>query len=93
MNRLGVDVMWKAVSSCDNSYDGIFFYAVKTTRIFCRPSCKSRTPLPENVVYFPVFSMAMEKGFRPCKRCRPDLLEAPNEDSVMEVTEHIIREE
>ncbi|HET9130194.1 MAG TPA: methylated-DNA--[protein]-cysteine S-methyltransferase, partial [Terriglobia bacterium] len=55
----------------DPTYDGIFFLAVKTTRIFCRPSCPARRPLPENVVYFPNASDAVVAGYRPCKRCRP----------------------
>lgn len=93
MRGLEEGVMWEAVTSCDNSYDGVFFYAVKTTKIFCRPSCKSRTPLKENVMYFPMFSVAIEQGFRPCKRCRPDLLEVPNEEAIIQVTQQIIEQE
>lgn len=63
---------WKAVISCDRSYDGMFFYGVKTTGIFCRPSCKSKTPVHENVFFFNKVSSAIEAGFRPCKRCCPD---------------------
>ena len=63
---------WQAVVSCDRSYDGVFFYGVKTTKIFCRPSCKSRTPIRNNVDFFDNAMNAIEKGFRPCKRCRPD---------------------
>jgi AraC family transcriptional regulator of adaptative response/methylated-DNA-[protein]-cysteine methyltransferase len=55
----------------DRSYDGIFFLAVKTTGIFCRPSCPARRPLPENVVYFSNVREAVFAGFRACKRCRP----------------------
>jgi AraC family transcriptional regulator of adaptative response/methylated-DNA-[protein]-cysteine methyltransferase len=55
----------------DRSYDGIFFLAVKTTGIFCRPSCPARRPLPENVVYFSNIREAVFAGFRACKRCRP----------------------
>ncbi len=49
------------------------FYAVKSTGIFCRMSCKSRRPLPENVRYFESAEAAVDAGYRPCKRCRPDL--------------------
>jgi len=66
--------MWKAVVNCDASYDGLFFYGVKSTRIYCRPSCKSKTPKRENVVFFETKEEAEKAGFRPCKRCRPDLL-------------------
>lgn len=66
---------WTAVVQCDTRYDGQFFYGVKTTGVFCRPSCNSKTPLRENVMFFSSAQDAMEQGFRPCKRCRPDLLE------------------
>ncbi|QIB69311.1 methylphosphotriester-DNA--protein-cysteine methyltransferase family protein [Aminipila butyrica] len=66
---------WKASLSCDAAYDGQFFYGVKTTGIFCRPSCKSKSPKRENVIFFDTAEQAQQHGLRPCKRCRPDLLE------------------
>lgn len=66
---------WQAVTSNDANYDGSFFYAVKSTGVFCRPSCKSRAPLKENVDYFDTSQAAQEAGYRPCKRCRPDLID------------------
>lgn len=63
---------WQAVISCDSNYDGIFFYGVQTTGIFCRPSCKSKTPLHTNVIFFDSIANALETGLRPCKRCCPD---------------------
>lgn len=66
---------WKAALECDASYDGRFYYGVKTTGIFCRPSCKSKSPKRENVEFFDTAEQACESGLRPCKRCRPDLLE------------------
>lgn len=65
--------MWQAVLACDESYDGSFYYAVTTTGIFCRPSCKSRPPSRENIRYFASPAAAGQAGYRPCKRCRPDL--------------------
>jgi AraC family transcriptional regulator of adaptative response / methylphosphotriester-DNA alkyltransferase methyltransferase len=65
---------WKAVSENDKNYDGIFLYGVKTTKIFCRPSCKSKLPLKKNTVYFETKEEAEQDGYRPCKRCRPDIL-------------------
>jgi AraC family transcriptional regulator of adaptative response/methylated-DNA-[protein]-cysteine methyltransferase len=59
----------------DHSYDGVFYLGVRTTGIFCRPSCPARKPLPRNVEYFGSVKAAMFAGFRPCKRCRP--LEVP----------------
>src|SRR5262249_19108071 len=55
----------------DASYDGVFFLAVKTTGIFCKPSCRARKPKPENVLFFATTNEAIDAGFRPCKRCRP----------------------
>ncbi len=66
--------MWDAVRSCDANYDGLFFYGVKTTGIFCRPSCRSKTPQRDNVRFFSDADEARAAGFRPCKRCRSDLL-------------------
>lgn len=64
--------IWQAIVRCDASYDGVFYYGVTTTRIFCRPSCKSRTPRREHIRVFPTVQEAREAGFRPCKRCRPE---------------------
>jgi AraC family transcriptional regulator of adaptative response/methylated-DNA-[protein]-cysteine methyltransferase len=63
--------MKKAVFAKDSSYDGIFFTAVKTTNIFCRPSCSARKPLEKNIEFFPTAKEALFAGYRPCKRCRP----------------------
>jgi len=63
--------MERAFLSRDASYDGLFFAAVTTTGIFCRPSCKARKPLPGNVVYYASASEALFSGYRPCKRCSP----------------------
>lgn len=67
--------MWEAVKNNNKDFDGIFFYGVKTTGIFCRPSCKSKLPKAENVCFFKTAAEARKAGFRPCKRCRSDLLE------------------
>lgn len=67
------DEKWKAVINCDKSYDGLFYYAVKTTKIFCRPSCKAKTPLKKNTLFFNNANEAIKNGFRPCKICRPDV--------------------
>ncbi|WP_291441322.1 Ada metal-binding domain-containing protein [Desulfovibrio sp.] len=73
MKKLSDATMWQALLDCDPSYDGQFFYAVKTVGAYCRPSCKSRTPLRKNVSYFQTTTEAEQAGLRPCKRCRPDL--------------------
>src|SRR6266852_3039874 len=63
--------MERAVRERDASYDGIFFVAVRTTGIFCRPSCPAKTPRVENRQYFATAREALFAGYRPCKRCRP----------------------
>jgi AraC family transcriptional regulator of adaptative response / DNA-3-methyladenine glycosylase II len=63
---------WKAVEAEDPRFDGWFFCAVKTTGIYCRPSCPARTPKRENVRFFATAAAAQGAGFRACKRCRPD---------------------
>ena len=63
--------MYAAVVESDAEYDGTFFVAVKTTGIFCRPTCKARTPKRENVCFFLTAAEALAAGFRPCKRCHP----------------------
>ena len=62
--------MEQAITRKDGSYDGIFFVAVRTTGIFCRPSCPSRPKL-ENIEFFPAIRDAVFAGYRPCKRCHP----------------------
>lgn len=66
------DPRWAAVVARDSKADGQFYYAVKTTGVYCRPSCGSRTPKPENVSLYLTTEDAEHAGFRPCKRCKPD---------------------
>jgi AraC family transcriptional regulator of adaptative response/methylated-DNA-[protein]-cysteine methyltransferase len=63
---------WLAVLDRDASSDGAFVYAVKTTGIYCRPSCPSRRPKFENVIFFEAREAAREAGFRTCQRCQPN---------------------
>ncbi len=65
--------MYEAVVSNDESYDTVFFYAVKSTGIYCRPSCKSKAPKVENTEFFKTAEEAKLAGYRACKRCRSDL--------------------
>lgn len=68
---------WRAIVACDGRYDGQFVYGVTTTGVFCRPSCRSKTPVRRNVVVFASPGEALDRGFRPCKRCRPDRASVP----------------
>ena len=66
------DPRWAAVIARDPAADGSFFYSVKTTGVFCRPSCGARPARPENVQFHRTADDALRAGFRPCKRCKPD---------------------
>lgn len=74
MDRMNLDhdACYSAIRVRDARYDGRFFTAVKTTRIYCRPVCPARTPLSRNVVFYPTAAAAQEAGFHPCLRCRPE---------------------
>jgi AraC family transcriptional regulator of adaptative response/methylated-DNA-[protein]-cysteine methyltransferase len=74
--------LWQAVATRAPIADGAFVYAVTTTGVYCRPSCPSRRPLRENVRFFPLPEAAERAGFRPCRRCRPQL--APSRDPARE---------
>ncbi len=63
--------MYQAVVRRDPGYEGVFFTAVKTTGIFCRPTCRAKRPKPENVEFFPTITEALHGGYRPCRLCRP----------------------
>lgn len=71
-NDTQLDPRWPQVVSRDAAADGQFFYSVRTTGVYCRPSCGSRTPRPENVGFFLTSKEAEQAGFRPCRRCKPD---------------------
>ena len=66
---------WEAIEKRDPAYDGKFYYALKTSRTICRPSCTARKPTLENVVIFSSLEDGIHAGYHPCTRCRPDLPE------------------
>ncbi len=63
--------MYQALSRRDAAYEGVFFTCVKTTGIFCRPTCRAKRPKEENVAFAPTVTEALHGGFRPCRLCRP----------------------
>ncbi|MGW8567104.1 AlkA N-terminal domain-containing protein [Isoptericola sp. NPDC055881] len=63
---------YRAIAARDTRFDGQFFTAVRSTGIYCRPSCPARTPKPENVTFYVTSAAAHEAGFRACKRCLPE---------------------
>ena len=68
---------WEALRARDRRADGSFVYSVRTTGVYCRPSCGARSARPENVRFFATPAEARAAGFRACKRCRPDETEQP----------------
>lgn len=78
--ELSFEQMYSAIIKKDEAYEGIFFTAVKTTGIFCRPSCTARKPKPENIEFFKTTKDCILKGYRPCKVCKPleNLKETPD---------------
>lgn len=80
--------MYNALLKKDSSYEGIFYAAVKTTGIFCRPTCTARKPDKRNVEFFKSSKEALERGYRPCKICQP--LDKPGETPAY--IKHILKE-
>lgn len=76
---------YTAMYTRDKRYDGIFYTAVKTTGIYCRPSCPAPKPLQKNCLYFETAAEARAKGFRACKRCHPDRLEHDASRAILEM--------
>src|SRR5215813_14006216 len=65
------ETMYRALVNRDASFEGIFFVGVRTTGVFCRPTCAAKKPARENVDFFATSSEALESGYRPCLRCHP----------------------
>src|SRR5437660_2513045 len=72
LGRLDNDACWSAVERRDRAADGTFVYSVRTTGVYCRPSCAARLPRRDNVAFYKTCADAERAGFRPCKRCRPN---------------------
>ncbi|MBO0857361.1 MAG: bifunctional DNA-binding transcriptional regulator/O6-methylguanine-DNA methyltransferase Ada [Chloracidobacterium sp.] len=83
------DKFWQAIQTRDSDYDGEFYYGVRTTGVYCRPSCASRRPKRKNVLFFALPEAARQAGFRACLRCRPD--ETVVCDPQAELTQSICR--
>ncbi|MDN6372120.1 MAG: helix-turn-helix domain-containing protein [Brevibacterium aurantiacum] len=89
---LTTDQCYQAVAGRDRRFDGMFFTAVRSTGIFCRPSCPARTPLRKNVDFYQTAAAASDAGFRACKRCRPDASpNSPEWDTRADITARAMR--
>ncbi len=71
--RIEDETCYRALAARDARFDGLFFVAVTTTKIYCRPICTARTPGRDRCRFFPSAALAEKAGFRPCLRCRPEL--------------------
>jgi AraC family transcriptional regulator, regulatory protein of adaptative response / methylated-DNA-[protein]-cysteine methyltransferase len=83
---------WQQVLERDASADGQFFYAVKSTKVYCKPSCPSRRPTRKNVTFFPTAALAEAAGYRACLRCEPDRTEPkadPQAGAIAAVTDYM----
>ena len=80
---------WQAVLERDTAFDGTFVFAVRSTGIYCNPSCPSRRPRREQVVFFPQPAAAEQAGFRACRRCYPG--EVTLQESQIELVQHACR--
>jgi AraC family transcriptional regulator, regulatory protein of adaptative response / methylated-DNA-[protein]-cysteine methyltransferase len=87
------DKFWLAIETRDTNFDGLFYYGVRTTGVFCRPACSSRQPARANVSFYALPEAAMAAGFRACLRCRPDesTLRDPQAELVQSVCRLIAR--
>lgn len=89
------EIYWQAVKSNDARFDGAFFIGVKTTGIYCKPSCRARLPKRENVAFYDSVDAAERNGFRACLRCRPKQAESadPTVEKVLKACELIESDE
>lgn len=71
LKKLTFEEKYDVIGRKDTLYEGVFFTAVKSTGIFCRPNCRARKPRVENVVFYDTAQEALQNGFRPCKVCKP----------------------
>ncbi len=77
------DTYWQAVVNRDSAFDGQFVYAVRSTGVYCRPTCPSRRPKRDNVAFFDAPSEAERQGFRACRRCNPRGDDLPNPQAAL----------
>lgn len=88
--NLSFEEMWEKIINCDRKYDGIFFTAVKTTKIYCRPSCRSRKPKKKNVEFYYDRNEVEKAGYRPCKRCQPEVEHSPHIELVRNIITFLV---
>ncbi|PJN89445.1 bifunctional transcriptional activator/DNA repair enzyme AdaA [Bacillus sp. mrc49] len=90
--KLSFEEMWEKIIACDPTYDGLFYTAVKTTNIYCRPSCRSRKPKKINVKFYHDIDEVERAGFRACKRCQPEVEDSPQMRLVRDVIAFLVNQ-
>jgi AraC family transcriptional regulator of adaptative response/methylated-DNA-[protein]-cysteine methyltransferase len=83
LRMIDEETRWRAVEGRDASFNGIIFYGVRSTGVYCKPSCPSRRPRREQVVFFDTPAEAESAAFRPCRRCHPRVAEARDAQVVL----------
>ncbi len=86
---LSEEIMYKALLEKDEQFEGQFIAGVKTTGIFCRPSCTARKPKKDNVEYFETAKAALASGYRPCKVCKPLLMRGEIPEEIRNILDEI----
>lgn len=86
---MDTELFWRAVRANDARFDGIFYLGVRTTGIYCKPSCRARTPKRENVTFYPTVDAAEGSGLRACLRCKPKSagMADPNVEKILRACE------
>ena len=84
-SKLTFKQKYAVLGKAGSQYEGSFITAVKTTGIFCRPSCTARKPLAKNIIFYDTPRQALQNGFRPCKRCKPMQLQDETPDYIANI--------
>ncbi|MDQ0090365.1 AraC family transcriptional regulator of adaptative response / methylphosphotriester-DNA alkyltransferase methyltransferase [Paenibacillus anaericanus] len=83
MDQKLFDLLYAAVVNRESTYEGVYYTGVKTTKIVCRPTCRAKTPKAMNVTFYSTLEDALQAGFRPCKRCKPEANGALGPDAAL----------
>lgn len=83
MDQKLFDLVYEAVVNRESTYEGVYYTGVMTTKIVCRPTCRARTPKSTNVTFYRSLEGALQAGFRPCKRCKPEANGALGPDAAL----------
>ena len=89
MNNLNYQTMLQAFKNCDSSFDGKFYVGVKSTGIYCLPSCKARLPLEKNIIFLKSREESLLLGFRGCLRCKSEFYPDVNPKWINKIKEYL----